>query len=395
MITTERFKVSYSAETDVFIVGNIKTKKYIKLGLKEAKYLFFRAGIRDMEPIMGSNISMENYDCDKELSRQQQQFLDEKFIEWGLTGAEQKRKKERFMDFSMIKLVDFNPTPILNHLTAVSTFFFSPMGVVLFFALEFVKYFFFIQDIGEIGQVTFTLRTEQIAVMDIVVCVIMLLFSMVIHELAHACMCKKYGGEVSKIGLVLFYLGPCLYCDVSDIYMLQNKKMVRNVAGAGLYMNLYFGCIAYLVFHFLLRYHFFSLGLLLFNFANIGLVLINLIPFVKYDGYWILSSFLKIDNLMDKSVLLLLMGFFNHKEFFNIRIPMFKKVVMGIYGLIALVFKPLFWLKALDFVYELLNQNVILRIVIIAMVALIVASDLCKNVKRYRNLYQNRRYIFV
>ena len=45
----------------------------------------------------------------------------------------------------------------------------------------------------------------------------------VLHEFGHGLSCKYYGGECHEIGIMLLVFTPCLYCNVSDSWMLPSK----------------------------------------------------------------------------------------------------------------------------------------------------------------------------
>ena len=58
----------------------------------------------------------------------------------------------------------------------------------------------------------------------------------VIHEFGHGLSCKYYGGECHEMGFMLLVFTPCLYCDVSDSWMLPSKWK-RMMIGAGRYVH--------------------------------------------------------------------------------------------------------------------------------------------------------------
>lgn len=116
------------------------------------------------------------------------------------------------------------------------------------------------------------------------------------HELGHASACMKHGGNHGEIGFGFYLLSPVLYADVSDIWKLAvDKRIIVNLAG--IYMQVLigfiFGCL------YLYNGNYFYLGLMT-SVTGISL-LYNLNPFLRSDGYWILSDLLRINNLRKKS----------------------------------------------------------------------------------------------
>jgi thiol-disulfide isomerase/thioredoxin len=116
------------------------------------------------------------------------------------------------------------------------------------------------------------------------------------HELGHAAACKKHGGNYGEIGFGFYLLSPVLYADVSDIWKLPVTKRII-VSLAGIYMQILigfaFGCL------YLYTHNYFYLGLM--TSVTGASILYNLNPFLRTDGYWILSDMLRISNLRKKS----------------------------------------------------------------------------------------------
>ena len=124
--------------------------------------------------------------------------------------------------------------------------------------------------------------------------------SLILHESAHALTCKHFGRKVRSIGLVLYYGCPTFFTDVTDSWMLsRNKRMA--VAVAGVAANALVGGVCGVLIYFTdsdLLCRFFLVGAV----VNILAVFFNLIPFLKLDGYYILSDYLDMPNLREKSI---------------------------------------------------------------------------------------------
>src|SRR5262249_5945077 len=45
-----------------------------------------------------------------------------------------------------------------------------------------------------------------------------------LHELAHGLTCKHHGGEVHELGFLLLFFMPCFYCNVSDAWLIREKR---------------------------------------------------------------------------------------------------------------------------------------------------------------------------
>ena len=64
------------------------------------------------------------------------------------------------------------------------------------------------------------------------------------HELGHGLACKAFGGEVHELGVMFLCFSPCLYCDVSDAWMVSGKWRRIFVSCAGIYVELVIAALA-------------------------------------------------------------------------------------------------------------------------------------------------------
>ena len=59
----------------------------------------------------------------------------------------------------------------------------------------------------------------------------------VMHEFGHGLTCKHFGGECHEMGVMILVLTPCLYCNVSDSWMLPNKWHRIAIGAGGMYIE--------------------------------------------------------------------------------------------------------------------------------------------------------------
>src|SRR6185503_12726271 len=60
-----------------------------------------------------------------------------------------------------------------------------------------------------------------------------------LHEFAHGLACKHFGGDVREMGvLLIYYVLPAFYCNVTDIYRMGRKQERLWVIFAGIYWQL-------------------------------------------------------------------------------------------------------------------------------------------------------------
>jgi len=123
----------------------------------------------------------------------------------------------------------------------------------------------------------------------------------VLHELGHGLTCKHFGGECHEIGIMILVLTPCMYCNVSDSWMLPSKWHRAMIGAAGIFVEVTLAAVATFIWWFtqpgLLHY----LCLNVMFVSSVSTVLFNANPLLRYDGYYILSDLVEIPNLRQKA----------------------------------------------------------------------------------------------
>jgi putative peptide zinc metalloprotease protein len=123
----------------------------------------------------------------------------------------------------------------------------------------------------------------------------------VLHEFGHGLSCKHYGGECHEMGMMLLVFTPCLYCDVSDSWMLPNKWKRAAIGAAGMYVELILASIATYLWWWSHPGIFNQLCLDVMFVSSVSTLLFNANPLLRYDGYYILSDIIEIPNLRQKA----------------------------------------------------------------------------------------------
>jgi putative peptide zinc metalloprotease protein len=123
----------------------------------------------------------------------------------------------------------------------------------------------------------------------------------VLHEFGHGLSCKRYGGECHEMGFMFLVFTPCLYCNVSDSWMLPNKWHRVFIGAAGMYVELILASIATYLWWFSTPGMFNFLCLSVMFICSVSTVVFNGNPLLRFDGYYILMDILEIPNLRQKA----------------------------------------------------------------------------------------------
>ena len=121
------------------------------------------------------------------------------------------------------------------------------------------------------------------------------------HEFAHGLTCKRFGGEVHDLGFLLIYFTPSFYTNVSDAWLFPEKAKRLWVGFAGPCFELFLWALATLTWRVTdvdTRINY--VALLVMTLSGIK-TLFNLNPFIKLDGYYLLSDYLELPNLRKRS----------------------------------------------------------------------------------------------
>jgi hypothetical protein len=148
-------------------------------------------------------------------------------------------------------------------------------------ALGIIFYFFALYD---------TVITKLTGV-DSFIAFVLVLVGILLHELGHITACVKYGIPHGGIGFGFYWGFPVFYADVRSTWRLPPKQRAV-VASGGIYFQSIF--LAGLLFAYSVTNSAVYAAASLVTIYNI---LSTLNPVLKYDGYWILSDLLCIENL--------------------------------------------------------------------------------------------------
>lgn len=123
----------------------------------------------------------------------------------------------------------------------------------------------------------------------------------IIHELGHALCCRRHGGEVHELGVVLILFAPLAYVDVTSCWRMPNRWKRIAVSSAGMFVELMIAAIALMLW---MRTESPVTAQLLHNLiltAGVSTILFNANALMRFDGYFILADLVQIPNLYAES----------------------------------------------------------------------------------------------
>lgn len=127
----------------------------------------------------------------------------------------------------------------------------------------------------------------------------------VLHELGHAFAATRFGCRVPTMGVAFLVMWPVLYTDTNEAWKLTSRRQRLAIGAAGMLSELALASVALVAWSVLpdtpawapLR----SGAFLLATTTWVLTLAINASPFMRFDGYFLLSDLLDMQNLHSRS----------------------------------------------------------------------------------------------
>lgn len=130
---------------------------------------------------------------------------------------------------------------------------------------------------------------------------ISLTFAKLCHEFGHAFMAKRAGCRVQSMGLAFMVLLPMFYTDVSDAWRVPDRRSRLLIGAGGVLAELLLAVLALLAWSLLPDGPLRTSAFMLASATWITTLAINLNPFMRFDGYFLISDLWGVDNLQARA----------------------------------------------------------------------------------------------
>lgn len=220
---------------------------------------------------------------------------------------DEKRRKEVFGKFTNILAIRFkgvDPERLLNWMEPKFRFCFTKFGVFVWLAtclsallLVAAQFDIFQSKLPSFHQFFGPQNWFWIG--------LTLMLTKICHEFGHGLSCKHFGGECHELGVMILVLTPCLYCNVSDSWMLPSKWRRAMIGAAGMYVELFIASVCTFIWWNTSPGLLNNLALSTMFVCSVSTVVFNANPLLRYDGYYILADIVEIPNLRQKSTKIL------------------------------------------------------------------------------------------
>lgn len=200
-----------------------------------------------------------------------------------------------------------------------------------------------------------TRKLYDMNILDIIICYIYIVLIGLFHEIGHSVALMKNEQPPGRIGAAVYFIMPVLFSDVTRAYRLNKKNRILVDIG-GIYFQGILSMLLSIINVFIWKNEILDMALTMTALQIIG----NFNPFIKLDGYWIISDYFNTEDI--RKLFLEVIGKGKHKS----KLSRAQLVILAIYGISFSLFMVYFikmlitsLVMAITNIYNDLNMLVI------------------------------------
>ena len=211
-----------------------------------------------------------------------------------------RRQRERMFTLSNLMFSRFpllDPNAALDRALPILNWIFRPWFMVLWSA----AFGWAVKSCIDHGGELMASSAGILSTSNLMLLYLGIVIAKVLHEFGHAAACKRYGGEVHTMGVMMLFFSPLPYVDVTSSWSFRNRWERIIVASAGVITEIFvasFAAVAWAnsgpgVWH--------DLAFNMMVTSGVTTVLFNANPLLRYDGYYVFSDLVEIPNLYQRA----------------------------------------------------------------------------------------------
>ncbi len=268
-----------------YILCNATNRHYLKINKETHNLLNIVDGVKNIEDIC----KVYNDQFSKKISEQQlEDLLYKKLKKFGiLKGFEKEIEPYKKPNYLKLSFIILNEKKLSKIVKIFYFLFFKKVAITsIILSITIITYLLFTN--LELYR-SFNLQESLVYFVSIMG------LSAMFHEIGHATATNYFGAKHGGIGGGFYLFSPVAFADVTDIWRLKKSQRIV-VSLSGVYFEMLFcsllASLGFFIENNTLMIIAISIGLFSFN---------NLTPFLRNDGYWILSDLIEKPNLFHHS----------------------------------------------------------------------------------------------
>lgn len=208
-----------------------------------------------------------------------------------------RERRLRLTSVLSIRIPLFDPDRMLDRLQPFIRVVISPVGLVVYLILLGFGIKALIDRSGDL----FHPREGLLAPDNLLLLYVAFAIAKVVHEFGHAVVCKRFGGEVHTMGVILLLFAPVPYVDASASWGFRRSAPRLLVGAAGMIAELAVASVAAIIWAYSAAGFGSALAYNMMIAASVSTLVFNLNPLLRFDGYYMLIDLINMPNLFQRS----------------------------------------------------------------------------------------------
>jgi putative peptide zinc metalloprotease protein len=208
-----------------------------------------------------------------------------------------RERRALWMGFLSIRIPLIDPDRALRLALPLIRLCLSPMGALIYLLLLAVAG----KTLIDHSEALFSQGAGLLAPSNLGLLYVGFIIAKVIHELGHAAVCRYFGGEVHKFGVMLLIFAPLPYVDATASWGFRKRGERLLTGSAGVLAELAVAAVAALIWAHTAPGAINAIAYNVIFVASVSSLLFNLNPLLRFDGYHMLVDLIDIPNLFQRS----------------------------------------------------------------------------------------------
>ena len=208
-----------------------------------------------------------------------------------------RERRARLTSVLAIRIPLFDPNKMLDRLEPLIRIVISPSGLMVYLVLIALG----IKALMDRSDELFRPATGLLTPENLLPLYLGFAIAKVVHEFGHAVVCKRFGGEVHSMGVVLLLFAPIPYVDANATWGFRRSAPRLLVGAAGVMAELAVASVAAMVWAYSAAGMVTTVAYNMMFAASVSTLAFNLNPLLRFDGYYMLVDLINMPNLFQRS----------------------------------------------------------------------------------------------